>query len=275
MISALPISQWAQKAPLSVDRAWNVTCCCCISKGVVSARIYMDRSWFAIDRDSVMIYADVDNTRGEEPVQSLEVSLRNCIQYRAQGQAETNYVTVGCSHIPQLVPPGQRGIIQGIVPVPRDAVPTVSTMNCTSTYTMQVALNIPMASDPMHSFPVVLCQSVDETNAQMPVGQHLFVMCLPPGTVTPEYYYSPPPHPSAAPVLPPLPPPPMAPMVAYGSPVYAATPPAYWDGSSNHVSGAAAASSAVAAPSQPAPVVVTSPQPHAQRPPPGMTTPLL
>ena len=230
VLSALPISQWAHKAPLSVDRQWNVTCCCCISKGVVSARIYMDRSLFAIDRDSVMIYADVDNTRGEEPVQSLEVSLRNCIQYRAQGQAETNYVTVGHNLIQQVVPPGQRGIIQGIVPVPRNAVPTVSTMNCTSTYTMDIELNIPMASDPKHSFPVVLCQSVDETNAQMPVGQQQQMMCIPPGVVTPEYYYAPPPHPAMQPILPPLPPPPMVQMVVYGAPMYAVAPQAgYWD----------------------------------------------
>ena len=230
VLSPIPAAQWIERGPVSVDRTWRVTCCC-FDKGVVSARIYMDRSLFAIDRDSCTIYADIDNSQGKEPVNSLEVSLNNHVEYRAQGRIERNVVRVGHNVIQQVIPAGGRGVIQGIVPVPRSAVPTVATMNCTSSYVMSIELNIPNASDPAHSFPVMLSHCVDETNTMPPVSiTHMRCAVIPAGAVTPEFYYALPPHPVCQPVLPPLPPPPMAPMMVYGAPTFGIMPQAAtWD----------------------------------------------
>ena len=64
VIAPMPISQWLHRGPADVSRSYNVTCCCCIDKGNVQARIFMDRTLISIDRDRLQIFAEVNNEGG-------------------------------------------------------------------------------------------------------------------------------------------------------------------------------------------------------------------
>lgn len=50
VLRPMPISQHLQKAPVSVDKHFDVTCCCCIDKGKVNAKIFMDRTLTLVAR---------------------------------------------------------------------------------------------------------------------------------------------------------------------------------------------------------------------------------
>lgn len=220
VLNAMPAQQWVHRNPVTVDRQWHVTLCCCIDKGNVNGRLFMDRTVIAINRDNLLICADIDNSAGQEPVESLEISLINNLIYRAQGVEERNRVVAGRNFINQGVAAGQRGRIQGVIPIPRDIVPTVTSFNVTSTYLVQIELNIPMASDPSHQFPVILTHAVDDTNFLPPVT---FEQCQyrPWNRNEPhEFYYQPPPQPVYAYQPAPCPPPP-------GVNMWAPPPPAF------------------------------------------------
>ena len=199
LLKPMPASQWGHAAPVSVDRYFDITCCCCVDKGKVNARMYMDRTLISMDRDNLTVCVAVDNTAGKEPVEGVEFSLSNLLVYTVnapwQRIEETNRVRVGHNFIKQEVPAGEKGLIQGVIPIPRDITPTLKTWGVSSEYSIQLELNIPWASDPSHTFPVIVAQAVDDNNFTPPV---VFNNCsyqsMPKGQ-HPEFAYTPPPQP--------------------------------------------------------------------------------
>ncbi len=210
VVKPLPVQQWIARAPAEVNQAWHVTLCCCIDKGTVTGRIYMDRTLIAIDRDNLTVIAELDNTKGQEPIESLEITLWNHLTYRAQNISEDDRVNEGTNFINQVIPAGAKGRIAGTIPLRRNLVPTIITWNITSVYTIDIELNIPMATDPKHTFPVILAQSVDESNFSPPVTWNANPYTVIPKGVCPEIYYSPPPMACVAPHPIPVGPPPGA-----------------------------------------------------------------
>jgi hypothetical protein len=197
VLRPMPATQWAQKAPFSIDRNFDVTCCCCIDKGKVHARLFMDRTLIAIDRDNLQVYCEIDNTQGKEPVQSVEISLVNSLKYKASYVTEQNRVVAGRQFLKQEIPPGQKNTISGVIPLPRNIVPSLNTFNIQSDYTINIELNIPMASDPCQVVNVIVAQSVDDTNFSPPYfWQENKYLRLNKGQLSmPETFYAPPPCP--------------------------------------------------------------------------------
>jgi hypothetical protein len=231
VLSAMPQQQWVHRAPAQVDRYWDVTCCCCVGKGKCAARLFMDRTVIAIDRDQLFITADIDNSGCEEPVESLEITLTSTIEYSARGVRDRNVQRVGQTFLKNKVEAGAKGRIQGVVPVNRNACPTVSTRNCTVSYVVSIELNIPMASDPQHSFPVVLTHCVDETNFLPPVSVNGQAQGMwGGGYQAQEFFYQPPPTPCYAYNPLPLPPPPQAMMWQAPPPAFQMLPPVGFGG---------------------------------------------
>jgi hypothetical protein len=231
VLSGIPHHQWVARAPVGCQKQFNITCCL-VNKGVVNARFFMDRSVIAIDRDNLFICVDVDNTQGQEPVESAEVSLVNYLEYRAMGRREVNRVLAGNSYIKQRVEVGQKGRIQGVVPLQRNLVPSCTGFNSTSRYSVILELNIPWASDPSMEFPVILAHVVDDSNVLPPAYfQQCQFRMMPPNS-TPEYFYMPPPTPVFPYSPAPLPPPHGAPMFQPQPPLFAVLPPqqANWGG---------------------------------------------
>jgi hypothetical protein len=217
VVRPMPISQHAEMAPVNVDKVFDVTCCCCIDKGKVHAILHMDRTLIAIDRDNLTVCCDIDNSRGQEPVKSLEISLINNLTYKADYVTEKNRVVAGKHFLEREIPPGQKARIAGVIPLPRNIVPSLTTFNLQSDYKITIEMNIPWASDPMQEFNVILAQSVDETNYSPRVfWQENKYVRLGKGQFTgPEMYYQPPPQPVYQCVPIPLAPPPNVNMYSY------------------------------------------------------------
>lgn len=217
VLRPMPISQHMAMAPVSVDRMFDVTCCCCIDKGKVKAKMYMDRTLIAIDRDNLTIHCDIDNSLGQEPVESIEITLVNMLTYKAGYVTEKNRVVAAKHFLKKQIPAGQRAQIAGTIPLPRNIVPSLTTFNVQSDYKITIEMNIPWASDPVQEFNVIVAQSVDETNFSPQINwQSNNYMRLNKGQLSaPEMYYMPPPQPVYQAMLLPFAPPPNAPLPPY------------------------------------------------------------
>lgn len=217
VVRPMPVSQHMQRAPVSVDRLFNVTFCCCIDKGKVNARMFMDRTLIAIDRDNLTICCDIDNSLGQEPVKSVEISLINNLTYKADWVVEKNRVVAGRHFLQKEIPPGQKSQIAGTIPLPRNIVPSLTTFNLESEYTISIELNIPWASDPIQTFNVTVAQSVDDSNFSPPMfwKENKYMRLRKGEFSAPEMYYQPPPMPVYQCVPIPLPPPPNVQMLSY------------------------------------------------------------
>jgi hypothetical protein len=231
VLSPMPISQWGHRAPADVSRNHEVTCCCCCDKGNVQARIFMDRTLISIDRDHLQIFADMDNTGGKEPVEGIEFSLNCSITYKAGGHIERQAFKVGHQLMTKQIEPGTKGLVNGVIALRRDLIPSITTPNIEVKYTVTIEINIPYASDPCETFSVLLAQSVDETNYVPPMD---FNKCawqmMAAHSECPEYYYQPPPQPVYQPqMIPMMAPPPNAPMYqAQFTPAPLGLPSANW-----------------------------------------------
>ena len=195
VIKPMPMRQWVHHAPCHVESTWDVKMCCCIDKGTVKGRIFMDRSMIAIDRDNLVVCADIDNTNGKEPVNALEVSLINFLKYKAKHMTERNRVREGHVFIRNVqIPPGQKGRIAGVIPLPRGLVPTMNLWCVSSSYFIDIELDIPWATDPKQTFPVIIGQTVDETDfaPDIPFQENRYQHI---GKQYQEFYYQPPPQP--------------------------------------------------------------------------------
>lgn len=210
VLRPLPISQYAQAAPFNFAHTFDVTCCCCISKGKVGIRLFMNRTIIALDRDTLQVFCDVDNTMGEEPVESLHISLSNDLSYSAEGMTENHRLDAGSQTLKgTVIPAGGKGQIMGTVPLDRNALPTIRTSNIQSNYVLTATVNIPWASDPEQNINVIVAQTVDESNwAEQVVWNENPFQPLPPHRHSePEAFYQPPPNPAFQYTPPPVAPP--------------------------------------------------------------------
>jgi hypothetical protein len=191
VLNCVPATQWIQRFPAGNRMSMPITFCCCISKGTVSAGVSLDRTLFAIDRDSVTVVCDIDNSLGQEPVNGIEVVLRNHQTLRASGRTEYNTRNIGSQMIRnQPIPPGGRGQLHGTLMIPRHAVPSITGHHVNSSYELVVSFDIPWATDPEMKFPVRCVQSVDESN-YFPAMQWDTPLCGQLANLQ-EYYYQPP-----------------------------------------------------------------------------------
>jgi hypothetical protein len=198
VIRPMPLHQHAAAAPFNFQHTYDITCCCCCSKGQVSLRMHMNRTIIALDRDVLEVVCDVDNTKGEEPVESLHMELSNMISYKAGEFTESHRLSAGSQTLrSQVIAAGAIGQIFGTVPLNRAALASLSTMNLTSKYLLTATVQIPWADDPVQAINVIVGQTVDESNwsdvisfeqaAMRPLPKHFHT--------APEIYYQPPPQP--------------------------------------------------------------------------------
>lgn len=198
VIRPMPVSQHVAAAPFNFANIYDVTCCCCVSKGRVALRMYMNRTIIALDRDVLQIFCDVDNSQGEEPVEALHIELTNTISYSAGGMTETHRQSAGSQTLrSQVIAAGGVGQITGSVPLNREALTSIRTMNVTSKYLLTATIEIPWATDPVQNINVIVGQSVDDSNWSDPIRfDEAPVNPLRPHTHSaPETFYQPPPQP--------------------------------------------------------------------------------
>ena len=214
VLSAMPATQHDQQAGnFTQDKQFDVSCCC-FSKGSVSARIYCTRTTVAVDRDQLLVCADVNNQAGEEPVNGMDVSLTNCITLRAQGhEGKINNIVARQNIKPEQgspILPGQCGRIRGVLTIHSkqhangqqqvgnlsggEFVPTFNSMTLSSVYTVDLSLDVPNAFDPEANFPAIVTHCVDTTNFLPPLSLNAAaVHCYPQGCppLREDFYYPP------------------------------------------------------------------------------------
>ena len=213
----MPATQHNMPMPFNVDRRFTEKCCWCVDDGSVSVRMYMDRTLIAIDRDNLMVCCDIDNIMGTSPVESVEISLINNLTYKADYITEKNRVVAGKHFLKQQIQAGDKHRVAGVIPLPRDIVPSLTTFNVRSEYMITIELNIPWATDPCQNIDVIVAQSVDETNfsPQVFYKENKYSRLKKGQFTHPELYYQPPPSPVYQCVPIPLPPPPSANFFTY------------------------------------------------------------
>jgi hypothetical protein len=224
VLTGIPRYQWLSPAPVSATRSFDVKFCCCVEKGHVGAALHLDRTVIAIDRDNLTVCADVDNTAGEEPVESLEISLNHVTQFMAMGHIERDTTRAGHVFIREGIEAGSKGRIVGTVPLFRGLAPTFTSFHIRSEYSLQIELNIPMASDPSTKFTVLLAHIVDDSEVLPPVDFNTCRFMMLPSSQANEIFYVPPAD--AAYPLKPIPslPPPSNP-VQTAAPLFSTLPP--------------------------------------------------
>ena len=209
VLQAIPKQQWLAPSGITQDKYWDVTCCCCIGKGKLSARLFCDRTTISIDRDQLVVCADVNNEEGEERVESFEISLINRIELSADGHRETVTRCISNTKLQGQkgsLAAGEKGRFIGTIPLintedgRKHFVPTVQGHIASSSYQLKLEMNIPNASDPEYEFPVIVSQSVDESNFLPMImwNQASYARLMPGCPPLREDFYHPPPDPAYA-----------------------------------------------------------------------------
>jgi len=168
VLSAMPMTQWQAKKSEHLDREFKMTFCCCFDKGKVTAKFSVDRTVIAADRDNLVVFVDVDNTHGKEPIESANIQLVNNFEIRADGKTDVIRATLGSVNIARSVEPGKQARFQGAITLKdRNFVPSLTSFNTTSRYTIVIGLHSSWASDIQVDFPATVVPTVDESN-QLP-----------------------------------------------------------------------------------------------------------
>jgi hypothetical protein len=197
----MPSRQWQNPCPAVVDRFWDLTCCCCIPKGKVSARLAVDRTVIALDRDAVPVRVAVDNTQGEVKLRSVKATLVSKCRVNMPGignRSQRN--TVAITTVPLDLAPGQRREVDGVLRFSPACVPTIHGALVHIDYEVVLELDVEGASNERQAFPVVVAQTVDMSDA-MPVldfAAATFYRPFDPSTPH-QVYYAPPPGASNVP----------------------------------------------------------------------------
>ena len=116
VLQAMPKQQSHAPTGMTHDKHWDLACCCCIPNGERSARLVCDKTTIAVDRDQLVVYADVDNTAGQEAVHSFELFLMHQLSVRAKGQTKMITRCIGsCTISSGQVDGGARGRFLGAI----------------------------------------------------------------------------------------------------------------------------------------------------------------
>ncbi len=168
----IPHGMWHRETSITKPNSFAVSCCCCISKGSVSIRTSMSKTVVALDRDSVNIVVDIDNSKGEEPVDAVVVNLlcTATVKFGHQMSVTSRQFT---NRIPCKVAPGQSQTVQGVLQLGGLAPASFASPIADCEYIAQVELDIPWATDPSEKIPVFVAHSVDTSNV-MPTPEQRF-----------------------------------------------------------------------------------------------------
>lgn len=150
-----------------------ITCCCC-SKGEVSFTATVNQGVIVLDRPVTLdVTLKIDNSRGEEPVDAVIVSVVNNVFVRAAGYARTARGPIATvTKADSKVAVGQAQEMHIAVPLGAPNVfrfPTWNGVNSTVTWFVEICLDIPYATDPKILLPIVAAQHLDETNLAPPL----------------------------------------------------------------------------------------------------------
>ncbi len=198
LLRPLRLDQWINPMPVSQDRNFDLTCCCCISKGTNAARFFMDRTNISLDRDKIEVCVDIDNTNAKEPVDAVEVSLIQCGYFNGRGHTRNTQEEVVTVRLAQKIEAGAKGRVTGTLLLATGAAKVMAPSSATAivycSYIIKINLDVPWADDPYHAFNVTVGVSVDEANLVPPLLNENTTVMLQKGQLSvPEKFYAPPP----------------------------------------------------------------------------------
>jgi hypothetical protein len=173
VLPAMPLRQWLVPCPIAVERVWSATRCgCCGSIGQITCRMSLDRSVFALDRDTLVGTFDIDNTRSRVAVD--RVSLRLVSQCRVTMNSHGASIERCCGTATEAVcvAAGERKTVVLTIPfVPAQCPPSIATERIRNAYDVRFELEASFLGDvARQDCRVLLGYTVDAQNAQMAIN---------------------------------------------------------------------------------------------------------
>jgi hypothetical protein len=167
VINMVPHAQHSNPGALSTPKHFDLTCCCCISRGSVDARLGLSRTLIALDRDVITVVADVDNSKGEAKLNAIGASLTSTLTATIPGEGTKRAeISAGSMTIPLQLEAGQtRNGVQGTMRLNPTATPSFFGAFTKSEYHIKLTLDVDWATDEDVHFPVYVVQSVDASGA--------------------------------------------------------------------------------------------------------------
>jgi hypothetical protein len=189
IMAPMQASAWQANSSRSETETKEITCCCCVGRGTITARFFCNRSNFALDRDQVIVQADIDATKCESDIENFVVQL-NCVGHVKIGHICSFNSSAGITKVPCDCKAGQQKTVQAIVNLNPAAAPTVSSPILDISYNIVCTADMSslLVANPRSSFPVYVAHTVDPNSfnfQQMWQQSTFFAMA---GQVVPEGY---------------------------------------------------------------------------------------
>jgi hypothetical protein len=181
VLATMPISQYVTRAVGGIPEPLNVpvSCCCCVSKGSVKFSAQADKNIISLDRpDPVSVTVTIDNSRGEEPINAIVVSFENRSAFSASGYSRVAITRISTVRQPVTIAKGATQSVTVTVPIgpgqqKHDVFttlhPSMVGKLIQSHWIVATELDIPYASDPVITFPIVVTPRVDDSNQAPPL----------------------------------------------------------------------------------------------------------
>ncbi|CUG60801.1 arrestin-like protein, putative [Bodo saltans] len=177
VLSTMPVGQYMTRGIGGTAEPITATIhCCCCSKGSVTFNASSDKNIVSLDRpDPVTVTVTIDNSLGEEPVNSITVAFENRTTFTAAAHKRCAILRMSSLRHEIVVPKGQKQSVTVVVPTlasPAEASaihPSMVGKLIQSQWVVATELDIPYASDPIIAFPIVVTPRLDETNQAPPL----------------------------------------------------------------------------------------------------------
>ena len=162
----LPMSGqlWNCPSAKQDEKSLPVVCCCCISRGQLTARYVMSKTCIALDRDQVSVQVMIDNTKSGSKVDNVIMAL-TCVGHVKVGHICTFSSVAGSVTIPANVEPGATKEVTGTIVFNPQSPPTFQSSVVDISYSLSARLDMSWATDVTVGFPVFVAHSVDMSNA--------------------------------------------------------------------------------------------------------------
>jgi hypothetical protein len=162
VVSRIGQDQYRRDAVPQKQTNTHEVMCACISRGKITCKIEAPRSIVTVEQDGVVPFVvTVDNTQGNAPVDRVMVQLIHELDVEAGNEAETRRTVVSHVILEHTVAAGGEGVYEGKVRLPADVIPTMQGIMFRSRFSLFVEYDIPNATDPNASFPIVVAQAFE------------------------------------------------------------------------------------------------------------------
>jgi hypothetical protein len=173
VFSLVPYQRWIQPSPAQKSEEKELVCCCCCGKGHTAGKASMTRTLFASDRDAFEFECEIDNSRGEDKINGVNVALVAVAVPKVGYTHLRPWATAVSTTVHCPVEPGQRGVARGSLRLEANAVCTIQSSVLDVNYSCNFVLQADgcCITNPVIAIPIEVYHTVDNTGAAQVMQQ--------------------------------------------------------------------------------------------------------